>query len=98
VHIHQNHFGSTSPFKVQVNFDIPVFEGQIDADALDKWLNLARRLFLCSPFFDRENITFTLLKSLPHVKHWWETYWEKFPQKSLEYMGSIPLGIFLWTQ
>ena len=26
-------FGGTSPFKVQVNFDIPVFEGQIDADA-----------------------------------------------------------------
>jgi hypothetical protein len=24
-------FGGTSPFKVQVNFDIPVFEGQIDA-------------------------------------------------------------------
>jgi hypothetical protein len=31
-----DHFGGTSPFKVQVNFDIPVFEGQIDADALDK--------------------------------------------------------------
>ena len=30
-----NHFGGTSPFKVQVNFDIPVFEGQIDADALE---------------------------------------------------------------
>jgi hypothetical protein len=26
-----NHFGGTSPFKVQVNFDIPIFEGQIDA-------------------------------------------------------------------
>ena len=25
-----NHFGSTSPFKVHVNFDIFVFEGQID--------------------------------------------------------------------
>jgi hypothetical protein len=34
------HFGETSPFKVQVNFDIPIFEGQIDADALGKWLNL----------------------------------------------------------
>src|ERR1700693_2044397 len=34
----RSHFGGTSPFKVQVNFDIPVFEGQIDADALDKWL------------------------------------------------------------
>jgi hypothetical protein len=32
----KNHFVSTSPFKVQVNFDIPIFEGQIDADALDK--------------------------------------------------------------
>jgi hypothetical protein len=30
------HFGSTSPFNVQVNFDIPIFEGQIDADALEK--------------------------------------------------------------
>jgi hypothetical protein len=30
------HFGGTSPFKVQVNFDILIFEGQIDADALDK--------------------------------------------------------------
>lgn len=32
--------GSVTPFKVQVNFDIPIFEGQIDADVIDKWLNL----------------------------------------------------------
>jgi hypothetical protein len=31
--------------------------------------------------------SFSLLKSLPHVKHWWETYWEKNSTK--EY------GIFL---
>jgi hypothetical protein len=31
-----DHFGGTSPFKVQVNFDIPIFEGQIDVDALEK--------------------------------------------------------------
>jgi hypothetical protein len=31
-----DHFGSTFPFKVQVNFDIIVFEGQIGVDALDK--------------------------------------------------------------
>jgi hypothetical protein len=55
------HFGSTSPFKVQVNFDIPVFEVHIDADALEKWsyrckcprkmVEYARRLFLFSQFF-----------------------------------------------
>ena len=35
-----DHFGGMTPFKVQVNFDIPVFEGLIDADALEKWVNL----------------------------------------------------------
>ena len=34
-----NRFGDTTPFKVQVNFDIPVFEGRIDVYALEKWLN-----------------------------------------------------------
>ena len=28
-------------------------------------------------FFDRENITFSLLKVVPHVKYWWDTYSEK---------------------
>jgi hypothetical protein len=46
-----NHFGGTSPFKVQVNFDILVFEGQIDVDALEKWLNLLEGYFSCSQFF-----------------------------------------------
>jgi hypothetical protein len=27
--------------------------------------------------FMSQKITFALLKYLPHVKHWWETYWEK---------------------
>jgi hypothetical protein len=35
-----NHLEGATPFKVQVNFDIPLFEGQIDAYALEKWLNL----------------------------------------------------------
>jgi hypothetical protein len=72
-----NHFGSTSPSKVQVNFDIPVFEGQIGVDSPDKWLILLEGYFYVHQFFDRENITFVLLKALPHVKHWWETYWEQ---------------------
>jgi hypothetical protein len=68
-----DHFGGTSSFKVQVNFYIPIFEGRIDAYALEKWLNLLEGYFSDHNFFDRENITFTLLKALPHVKHWLET-------------------------
>ena len=28
-------------------------------------------------FSYRENITFTLLKAIPHVKYWWETFCEQ---------------------
>jgi hypothetical protein len=35
--------GGAAPFKVQINFDIHIFEGHIDANAIDKWLNLLAR-------------------------------------------------------
>jgi hypothetical protein len=89
-----NHFGGTSPFKVQVNFDIPVFEGQIDADALDKWLNLLEGYFSVHNFSDKEKITFAHLKALPHVKHWWETYWEQSSTEESGIYGSEPTWDF----
>jgi hypothetical protein len=70
----RDYFGGTSPFKVRVNFDILIFESQIDVDALEKWLNLLEGYFSIHNFFDQEKIMFTLLEALPHVKHWWETY------------------------
>jgi hypothetical protein len=84
------HFGGTSPFKVQFYFDIIVFEGQIDVDALEKWLNLLEGYFFVHNFYERENITFALLKSLPHVKNWWETYWEKISTEESQIYGVDP--------
>ena len=69
--------GGASPFKVQIKFDITIFEGQIDADVVDKWLNLIERYFFVHNFSDRENIIFVLLKVVPHVKYWCETFCEK---------------------
>jgi hypothetical protein len=60
--------GHATPFKVHVNFDIPLFEGLIDVDVVDKWLNLFEGYFSVHNFSDREKITFTLLKAVPHVK------------------------------
>ena len=50
-----------TPFKVQVNFDIPLFEVLIDADVVDKWLNLLEGYFSIHKFSDRENINFVSL-------------------------------------
>jgi hypothetical protein len=85
-----SHFGGTSPFKVQVKFDIPVFEGQIDAEALEKWLTLLEAYFSVHNFFNKENITFALLKVLPHGKHSWETYCEKISTKESGIYGVDP--------
>ena len=68
------HFSSATPFKVQVNFDIPLFEGQIDVDALEKWLNVLEGYYSIQKKIDSEKITFSLLISLPHVRYWWEGY------------------------
>ena len=63
-----SHSGGATPFKIHVNFDIPMFEGQIDADVVDRWLNLLEWYFLVHEFSDREKIIFALLKSTLHVK------------------------------
>ena len=60
--------GGVCPYKVQINFDIPIFEGQIDTNAIDKLLNILEAYFSFHNFLKREKITFSLLKSIPQVK------------------------------
>jgi hypothetical protein len=69
--------GGAAPFKLQIKFDIPIFEGQIDADVEDKWLNLLEGYFSVHNSSNKEKITFALLKVVPHVKDWWETFCEQ---------------------
>jgi hypothetical protein len=69
--------GGAAPFKVQINFGIPIFEGKIDAYFVYKWLNLLEGYFFVHNFSNREKITFALLKAVPHVKDWWENFYEK---------------------
>jgi hypothetical protein len=69
--------GGVAPLKVQINFNIIIFEGQKDADVVDKWSNLLEGYFSVHNFSSRENITFALLKVVSRVKDWWETFCEK---------------------
>ena len=89
-----DHFGGTSPFKVQVNFDIPVFEGQIDAEALDKWLNLLEGYFSVHNFSDKEKITFALLKAPPCQTLVGNLLGAEFHRGFWNIWGRAHLGIF----
>jgi hypothetical protein len=84
-----------TPFKVQVNFDIPLFEGLIDANVVDKWMNLLEGYFSVHNFFDRENITFALLKVIPHVKDWWDTYSKQRATKESTIFAVTPTWDFI---
>jgi hypothetical protein len=49
----RNHFGSVIPFKVQVNFDIPLFEGHMYSQHVRKMVKSARALFIYLQFFQQ---------------------------------------------
>jgi hypothetical protein len=54
----------------------------------------ARRLLLCPKIFsDSEKITFVLLKSLPHVRSWWEGYWERYTMDESTLFGREPTWV-----
>lgn len=72
-----SHSGGITPFKLQVNFDIPIFEVQIDEIVVDRWLNILEGYFLVHDFSNRERITFSLLKVAPKIKDWQETYYDQ---------------------
>ena len=61
-------FGDETPFKVQVNFDIPLFEVQIDVDALDKWLNVVEGYFSIHNFSIGEKLPLRSLRLSPISK------------------------------
>ena len=85
-----SHSGGMIPFKVQVNFDIPIFEGQIDVDVVDRWLNISEGYFSVHDFSDWEKIIFSLLKANPHLKDQWETYCEKNNEKKPSLFSAVP--------
>ena len=68
-----NHFKCVIPFKVQVDFYIPLFEGKIDDDALEKWLSLLKDY--CFVKYFSTSVSPSLLKSHPCVKDRWDIYY-----------------------
>eukprot|EP00253_Pinus_taeda_P025886 PITA_25886 len=91
-----NYSRNATPFKVQVNFEIPIFEGKIDADVVDKWLNLLEGYFSVHDFSNWEKITFALVKAAPHVKHWWETYCEQKDESTSSLFSAAPTWNSFW--
>ena len=85
-------FGDATPFKVQVNFDIPLFEGEIDVDSLDNWLNVLKGISLSTIYSMGKRSPFLSLRQSPISKTGGVLIGRKTHQTSLECWRQIPLG------
>jgi hypothetical protein len=56
-----------TPFKVQINFDIPLFQGLIDVDVVDIWLNFLEGYFLIRIIFSARNEIGDIIKKCTKI-------------------------------
>ena len=85
-------FGDATPIKVQVNFDIPLFEGKIDADILYNWLNVLEGYSLSTTFLKGKRSPLRSLRQSPMSKTGRVLIVSKTLQMSLKCLKPIPLG------
>jgi hypothetical protein len=78
------------PFKVEARIDIPTFDGTIDAEKLDSWVDQLETYFTLYGFSSGEKVAFARLKLTSHVLAWWNAFlktnddreisWKEFTQ------------------
>ena len=85
--------GNATPFKVQVNFEIPIFEGQIDANAIDKWLNMLEGYFLFMIFLVGKRLFSLFSKQPPTLRTGGKTSVSRRMKVRAHYFPLHPLGI-----
>ena len=75
------HSDKISPFKVQMNLDIPNLEGNIDAESIDNWVQQLESYYSMNQLFEAENITIASLKMSTSVHYWWENLLTKMEKE-----------------
>lgn len=91
-YLSSSHFRVATPFKVQVQFDIPIFEGLIEAIVVDTWLNLLEGYFSVHNFSNRNNILFCSSNIPPTLRIGEKPTMSKGSRRNPHYFHLHPLG------
>ncbi|PWA72915.1 hypothetical protein CTI12_AA265000 [Artemisia annua] len=65
--------GSYHPFNVEAKIDISTYDGTIDTEKLDSWLDQLDTYFPLYGFRSNEKVVFARLKLTSHVLAWWNS-------------------------
>ncbi|KAA8521664.1 hypothetical protein F0562_012346 [Nyssa sinensis] len=66
--------GKLRPFKVEARVEIPTFDGTVDAEKLDSWIDQLETYFTLYGFSSTEKVSFARLKLINHALTWWNAY------------------------
>nr|CAD1816987.1 unnamed protein product [Ananas comosus var. bracteatus] len=62
----------SKPFKVEAKIEIPNYDGVVDAEKLDAWLDQLETYFDLYNYSNAEKVTFAKLKLVGHALTWWK--------------------------
>lgn len=87
---HQGVKGSFQNLRIDFKVEIPVYDGRVDVERLDDWVERLETYFALYGYTSKEKITFATLKLSSHALTWWKSYkrnsneevvsWEKFKE------------------
>ena len=63
------HSDKISPFKVQMDLDIPNLEGNIDMESVNNWVQQLESYYAANQLFEAKNITIASLKMSTSVHY-----------------------------
>nr|GEU37349.1 retrotransposon protein, putative, Ty1-copia subclass [Tanacetum cinerariifolium] len=65
--------GPHYPFKVEARIDIPTYDGTVDAEKLDSWIDQLETYFTLYGFSSSDKVVFAWLKLTSHALAWWNS-------------------------
>ncbi|KAL6191556.1 hypothetical protein ACLB2K_037946 [Fragaria x ananassa] len=100
---HQGGKGSFQNLKIDFKVEIPMYDGSVNVEKLDDWIERLETYFTLYNYLSEEKIIFATLKLSAHALTWWKSYkkssdgeamsWKKF--KELLRKQFCPVGCYL---
>ncbi|KAI3729805.1 hypothetical protein L6452_18475 [Arctium lappa] len=82
---------SRQPFKVEARIDIPTFDGTIDVEKLDYWIDQLETCFTLYGFSSNEKVSFARLKLTSHALAWWNSHLKTVDEEEIGWKEFIYL-------
>ncbi|CAL2237497.1 unnamed protein product [Prunus armeniaca] len=69
---------SMNGLKIDVKIDIPAYDGEINAEKLDNWIDQLETYYTIYEYNNRQRINFAMLKLTNHALTWWKAYNKRY--------------------